>query len=143
MAWSWRRQPKLWVSTLLAGDRAALVVAVNDDYKSERSGFSQTPAKNVKFGFDALPWLDPRIVLKVGDGRFVPVQSQRTEEGLAWIEPELADGEIYLVVADRVVVAGLQQQYHDEATFVTEAAKTKPESYLKGRRSTPAAEESE
>ena len=137
MTWARSDAEQVWVRTLIGGDRAAVVVAVNEDYESVEAGFTEEVAKNVRFRFDHWPWLEAKTVLKVGDGGFVRVASQHDAEGLSWTETQLADGEMYLVVADAAVADQLEKRYQETAPFATDEGRSKPEHYLKGRRTTP------
>ena len=61
------------------------------------------------------------------DGRLLPVASQPSAEGLSWTEPVLADGEVYLVLADPAVATQLEQRHRQTPPFATEAGKSRPE----------------
>jgi len=141
IVWARPDRPKLWTRTLLAGEQAALVVVVNDDYQSVREGFTQTPKQDVEITFQDLPWLQPVAVWKVGGavsrGGFTPVPLKRTAGSLSWLEPEISDAEIYLVAADPALAARLEEDYRKRPPFATEAGSKRTEDYLNGRRKTP------
>ena len=135
--WARSNVEKTWIRTLIAGENAALVVAVNEDYESVTEGFAANPSKDVNFEFPDLPWMTSPTVLKVGDGRFAPLKSQHEEAVLTWTETELADGEVYLVLSDPAMAEQLENRYRTTPPFATPEGKTRPEDYLKGRRKTP------
>ena len=143
VVWARAETDQVWMRTLMAADQAALVVATNEDYESVEAGFSHGPLRNVRMHFEHLPWLQAATVLRVGDGRFTALESQSGPDRLTWVEPELNVGELYLVLADAAAAAQLEERYRETAPFATEAGKTRPEDYLKGRRQTPRAPASE
>ena len=76
-------------------------------------------------------------MLKVDDGRFIPLKSRHEAGRLSWTEPELVDGEVYLVVSDPALAGQLKQCYREAPPFATEEGKSRSEDYLKSRRKTP------
>ena len=140
IVWARADGPKLWTRTLLAGEQAALVVVVNDDYQSVTEAFTQTPARNVKITFQDLPWLQPVAAWKVDGGEFVPAPLKRTARSLYWLEPEISDAEIYLVAGNSGLVAQLAHDYAQQLPFATAAGSHRTEDYLNGRRKTPPSE---
>jgi|GEM_PF-1250751 len=94
-------------STLLCGEKAALVVVVNENYTCNNIGFFQKPLKNV-IVFPDLPWLRAAKVVKVEDKKFTPLEYKRNTKELIWHEEELKDGEIYLIVENPEVIETLR-----------------------------------
>jgi len=135
--WARSNVEKTWIRTLITGENAALVVAVNEDYESVTEGFTAKVRKDVNFEFPDLPWMTSPTVLKVGDGRFTPLKSQHEEAVLTWTETELADGETYLVLSDPALAEQLENRYRTTPPFATPEGKSRPEDYLRGRRKTP------
>jgi len=128
----------LWVRTLMCGEQAALVVAVNEAGKSEQDGFASAPVHNAAFKMDDMPWLKSAYVYKVGDGKLDPVSAVKSGSTIKWNEQEINAGEIYLVCAKKALADKLVKEYLSKAPRATlEGMQLRPESYLKGRRKTP------
>jgi len=100
---------KTWLRTLLVGDSAALVVAVNEDYDSVAKGFAIRPAKGMPFGFADLPWLQAHAVGRVEPDGIKPLASRRQGGGLAWTD-DVHDGAVYVVVANSRALVAMHRQ---------------------------------
>ncbi|MBN1436168.1 MAG: hypothetical protein JW936_03760 [Sedimentisphaerales bacterium] len=94
--WAASDSDDIWLRTLYAGREWALVIAVNDAYNCTPDGFEQSPANNVSFHFDNLPWLSPQLVYRVDDGNFTPIPATQNTTRLNWTDT-ITDGEIYLI----------------------------------------------
>ncbi|MCC6445773.1 MAG: hypothetical protein IT210_20255 [Armatimonadetes bacterium] len=137
VAWATASQPSLWASTLLAGEKAALVAVVNEDNQADRNGFKQNPARDARFAFPDLPWLQIAGVWRVDEGAFVPAPYGKEKGRIVWSEPALTDAALYLVSSDPALARRLSDRAQKEAPVATAKGKEKgPESYLKGRRRT-------
>ncbi|MBN1436167.1 MAG: hypothetical protein JW936_03755 [Sedimentisphaerales bacterium] len=95
-AWAQSDTDTIWLRTLLAGQAGALVIAVNDDYTCTPEGFTQTPAHNVAFQFDDLPWLSAQQVSLVTDEAITPLPAERRDGQIQWTDT-VQDGQIYLI----------------------------------------------
>jgi len=136
--WSKSNRSSLWVRTLVCGEQAALVVAVNEACKSVTDSFIPSPVLNTTFSFQDLPWLVAQRVYKVGDGKLKLVKSSKSGDLLNWNVDSINDGEIYLVCADKKLADRLVKEYLSKAIHITpEGLKVPEEGYLKGRRKTP------
>ena len=89
----------IWLRTLWAGEKGAIVIAVNENYRCRAEGFEQRPAENVIFRFDDLPWLQAGQISRVTDDRLVRVSSQRKDDHIQWTD-SISDAEVYLLVRD-------------------------------------------
>ena len=136
MLWARGGGEDLWVRTLVAGNDAALVIVVNEDYISAKT-FTQTPATNVKVTFRDLPWMKGHAIWKVSDGRFVTVLATRSTGALSWTVPKITDAEVYLVADDLTLAARLEERFAAEPPEASAQYTTRAEDYLNGRRATP------
>ncbi len=93
--------PKMWVKTLLTGEDAALVVAVNENYEYAPERFIITP-ESANFSFAALPWLAGKLVYRLEESGFAPV-TVRTEGHSAVWRDTVRNGAVYLIVDDPAV----------------------------------------
>jgi len=136
--WGKTDRSSLWVRTLVCGEKAALVVAVNEACKSVTDSFIPSPVLNTTFSFPDLPWLNAERVYRVGDGKLKPVKSSRSGDTLKWKIDSINDGEVYLVCADKKLADKLVKEYVSKSIHITpEGLKAPAEGYLKGRRKTP------
>jgi hypothetical protein len=100
---------KTWLRTLLVGDSAALVVAVNEDYDSVSKGFAIRPAEGMPFGFADLPWLQANAVGRVEPDGIKPLACRRQGDGLAWTD-DVHDGAVYVVAANDGALGTMDRQ---------------------------------
>ena len=128
----------LWVRTLVCGEQAALVVAVNEAGKSETDSYVPSPVHSVEFKMADLPWLKAAYVYKVGDGKLEPIYAVKTGQTLTWQEDNINAGEIYMVCANKSLADKLIKEYQSKSPRATaEGMQLRLESYLNGRRKTP------
>lgn len=66
-------QEKVWVSTLVAGADALLLVVVNEDTVQEAHAFRVRPRRNLRVSLPALPWIAPKVAWQVREDRFAPL----------------------------------------------------------------------
>lgn len=125
--WAYARSEFTRTNTLLCGEKAALVIVVNENYTCNNLGFFQRPLKNVEIVFPDLPWLRPTKVVKVEDKKFTPLKYRRTTKELIWEEENLKDGEIYLVVENPKIIDDLKRKgeafFNKQKTSLQEAEK--------------------
>ena len=103
----------VWVKTLVCGTDALLLVLVNDDYESLPNDIVQRPKHDVAVTVPALPWLEPRTVAQVEDGRLPRLPVTPAGKGCRVVLPRLDVGSILLVTgsdtAPRELVARYEQ----------------------------------
>lgn len=138
MNWCKSDRSDLWVKTLVCGENAAMVVAVNEACKSETAGFISSPINNSTFSFNDMPWMKGLRVYKLGDGKLELLKSCRMENTLKWKENAIVDGEVYLICSSKTLAGDLVKNYLSKARYITADGKKAPqEGYLNGRRKTP------
>jgi hypothetical protein len=138
MIWSKASQSSLWTTTLICGEQAALVVAVNEACRSEKDAFTPSPVLDTTFSFPDLPWLRAERVYGVGDGKLERIKSRKHAGTLTWTVGAIDDGSIYLVCSDKRLADRLLKEYASKSTHITAAGlKVPEEGHLKGRRKTP------
>ncbi len=115
LQWASSSRETLWTQTLWAGQDAALVVVVNDNYTSQASGFEQSPVENAVISFPDLPWLNPDRVYRVADGNLESLAAAPLPHGgVEWTDT-IRNGELYLVVRGNHVSESLTKRYHARA----------------------------
>ncbi len=127
---------KLWVSTLLCGEKGLLVTAVNEDVDCDKNGFKARQARNAHFSCPDLPWFKAKAVYRVEDGVLIRMKSVRQPRGIGWVEPILTDAALYLLVQDESLAQQLLRNAKTEKPVATQKGKElQAEPYLKGVRS--------
>jgi hypothetical protein len=110
--WANAKSNKVLTKTLFTGSRAALVIAINESYKSVKKGFSTKDAATV-FSFSDLPWLRANKIYRVTPGKLIEIKSSRVNNKLTWSD-KLKDGEIYLISPDSSVANEIDASANNE-----------------------------
>ncbi len=105
--WAVADRPTLWVRTLLAGDRGAIIVALNEDGESAKEEFRQRSAEGVEFHLPKLSWLGDCDLVRVGDGAWQALNVRRGSDGLRWRDDIMA-GAVY-IAAPRPTLENLER----------------------------------
>ena len=103
---------KVYVSTLLAGPDALLLVCVNERYEQQAHAFPYDPQTDVKLSVPALPWLKPKAAWVVREDDFEPLplikEGGRTQVTLGRLDV----AGIVLVAAKPALVKPLAARYN-------------------------------
>ena len=110
-------EPKLWVRLLLCGDKAALVVWVNDDYKQERMSVTYRPLRDVRVALPELPWLRGARAYSVGAGGFSEIEAT----GQVIHIPRADVAGMILLTTDRHLPSALTARYEERKQHVATA----------------------
>lgn len=102
---------RLYLSTLLAGPEALLVVCINEDYMQEAQAFRVRPRTDVTIDVPTLPWLVPRRAWRVTEGGFVPLKVRREPRYIRVTLDRLEVAELLLVTADPRSLLPLNERY--------------------------------
>lgn len=102
MKWATADKPRLWVNTLVCGERCALVAVVNEDFTCDKDGFIQRAAGDVVFTFPDFPWLKAGRVERLWHGSPLPVACTRSggDDALQWRALAIQDVALYRVTAE-------------------------------------------
>lgn len=103
--------PKLYLSTLLAGPEALLLVCLNEDYAQEAQAFRVRLRENLAIDVPALPWLVPQVAWRVTEAGFVPLKVRCEPRRTRLILDRLEVAELLLVAADPKIIQPLQDRY--------------------------------
>jgi len=114
VAWAQSSGGIVWLSTLLAGTEAVLVVAVNENYLCSAKEFAIAAADNVQFSFPPLPWLSPEYVYRVEDGRCTPLETSAYKQKIKWRDT-VETAQLYLLTAESGTANHLQQRFDELA----------------------------
>jgi len=126
---------RLWVKTLLCGNDAVLVTAVNEDSKTTHKDYILNPQKNVEYTFKNMSFIKPNVVARVEDGKFVVLKAKKTGDTFTWVDNEVVDGALYILVKDIDKLNELQNKYNTTAPIATEDGKKDiPEGMFNGKR---------
>jgi hypothetical protein len=105
------RPDRLWVSTLLAGPEAMVIVVVNDNYTSRADVFEQTPAQSIQLRVACPPWLEARRAVCVRNGQAEPIAMRRDGKELEVRLDRIEAGEILLICRDPGEVDRLVKEF--------------------------------
>jgi len=99
--WATADKPRLWINTLVCGERAAIVAVVNEDNTCDTNGFILRAACDAVFTFPDLPWLKGARVERLLPDGSSPVVCQRNEknDALQWRAMAVQDVALYRVTA--------------------------------------------
>ena len=99
--WARSKSNKILTKTLFTGSEAALVIAINETYKSVKEGFS-IQKLTTSFSFKDLPWLKANKIYRVTPEKLIEIKSSRGNNKLTWTD-NLKDGEIYLIISNESI----------------------------------------
>ena len=108
---------KVLVSTLVAGEKALLLVIINEDYTQEAKAF-RVRTKSVSVEIPRLPWLTPRFAWRVTERGFerLPLSPSSAKTILKLERLDVA--EVVLVSDDEKLVRTLRQRYREREAKV-------------------------
>jgi hypothetical protein len=110
-------ESKLWVRLLLCGDKAALIVWVNDDYKQGRMSVTYRPLRDVRVALPELPWLRGARAYSVGAGGFTEIEA--TGQVIRMPRADVAG--MVLLTIDRNLPSTLTARYENRKQRVATA----------------------
>lgn len=99
--------PTLWLRVLLCGEKAALVIWVNDSYRQNRLGVRYEPLAEVPIRLAELPWMKHWQAYAVGQGTLSPLAAS---DGTL-VLPQAAVAGAILVTGDAELPAALTARY--------------------------------
>jgi len=102
---------QLYVSTLLTGAEAVLLVCVNENYEQQAQAFPYTPQRDVILDLPALPWLKPQAAWRVREQGFEPLTLTATDGPTQIVLDRLDVADLVLVAADPGLIGPLNARY--------------------------------
>lgn len=111
-------QPRVTVSTLLAGADALLLVVTNEQYTQSATAFQVTPARDVTLTLPRIPWLKPAAAYRVEANGLSPIRLTSTGDGTRLPLGTLRVSELLLVTGNAATAQSLDQRFQGRRRLV-------------------------
>ena len=126
------RRKNIWVRTLLCGDQAALVIAVNENFSCDKHGFRVQATPEVSFDLPLLSRASSWQISRVDDTTPTVLESRADHGVLTW-KDTLRTGALYLA-SSAAVRTGLVERYRRLESSTATAIVVRRRAMLKAER---------